>query len=95
MTKNKSALNPRFNGNWNSYAGFGEIGDGLILDKWHHIAYTLSDLEKRLDIYVDGEWIGFYSIPIVKDQRVIFNDGPLHIGYAHDYYGFIGEIRYN
>ncbi|PKK76216.1 concanavalin A-like lectin/glucanase [Rhizophagus irregularis] len=92
LTKNNSALNPRFKGNWSNYVGFSEIGDGLILDKWHHIAYTLSDLEKRLDIYVDGEWIGFYSIPIVKDQRVIFNDGPLHIGCAHNYYGFIGEI---
>ncbi|CAG8511320.1 uncharacterized protein OCT59_017712 [Rhizophagus irregularis] len=92
LTKNNSALTPRFKGNWSNYVGFSEIGDGLILDKWHHIAYTLSDLEKRLDIYVDGEWIGFYSIPIVKDQRVIFNDGPLHIGCAHNYYGFIGEI---
>jgi hypothetical protein len=88
-------LNPRFTGSWDWNAGFAEIGDGLILDKWYHIGYTLSDPEKRLDIYVNGEWIGFYSIPKVKEQRVIFNDGPLHIGYAYNSYGFIGEIRYN
>ncbi|GBC05215.1 hypothetical protein RclHR1_00610027 [Rhizophagus clarus] len=92
LTKNKSVLNPRFTGNWDRNAGFAEIGDGLTLNKWYHIAYTLSDSEKRLDIYIDGEWIGFYSIPKVKDQRVIFNDGPLHIGRSHNCNGFIGEI---
>ncbi|CAG8593442.1 5554_t:CDS:2, partial [Dentiscutata heterogama] len=69
-----------------------ELGDGLLLEKWYHIAYTLSDSEKRLDVYIDGEWLGFYSIQDFKKQRVIFNDGPLYIGKAYDL-GFNGEIR--
>ncbi|CAG8708057.1 1410_t:CDS:2 [Cetraspora pellucida] len=80
-------------GNWDSNAGIMELGDGLSLQRWYHIAYTLSDSEKRLDVYLDGEWLGFYSIQEVKKQRVIFNDGPLHIGKAFSWNGFNGEIR--
>ncbi|RIB12804.1 hypothetical protein C2G38_1785373 [Gigaspora rosea] len=68
------------------------VGDELLLQKWYHIAYTLSDPKKRLDIYVDGEWVGHYSIQDVKKQRVIFNDGPLYIGQAFSRDGFNGEI---
>ncbi|RIB24088.1 hypothetical protein C2G38_737597 [Gigaspora rosea] len=68
------------------------VGDELLLQKWYHIAYTLSDPEKRLDIYVDGEWVGHYSIQDVKKQSVIFNDGPLYIGQAFSRDGFNGEI---
>ncbi|CAG8725084.1 12972_t:CDS:1, partial [Dentiscutata heterogama] len=92
LTGNKSKLHPRFTGNWNNNAGIMELGDGLSLQKWYHIAYTLSDSEKRLDVYVDGEWLGFYSIQDVKKQKVIFNDGPLHIGRAFSWGGFNGEI---
>jgi hypothetical protein len=80
LTENKSALHPRFTGNWSWNLGIYETDDGLSLDKWYHIAYTLSDPEKRLDIYLDGEWVGYYCIEKVKTQKVVFNDGPLHIG---------------
>ncbi|PKC04172.1 hypothetical protein RhiirA5_401586 [Rhizophagus irregularis] len=92
LTPNKSALHARFTGNWNSDVGVYEPDDGLLLNRWYHIAYTLSDPEKRLDIYIDGEWIGFYGISKIKVQKVIFNDGPLYIGRAHSYLGFNGEI---
>ncbi|CAG8680444.1 16087_t:CDS:2 [Rhizophagus irregularis] len=29
--------------NWDSNAGIWELDDGLALNKWYHIAYTLSD----------------------------------------------------
>ncbi|GBB87309.1 hypothetical protein RclHR1_13740004 [Rhizophagus clarus] len=93
LTPNKSALHPRFTGNWSSDVGIHDTNDGLLLDKWYHIAYTLSDPEKRLDVYLDGEWIRFYGISFVKEQKVIFNDAPLRIGCAsHGHRGFNGEI---
>ena len=50
--------------------------DRLLLNRWYHITYTLSDSEKRLNVYMDGEWIGYYSIQNVKTQKLSFNDGP-------------------
>ncbi|GBC05210.1 hypothetical protein RclHR1_00610022 [Rhizophagus clarus] len=91
LTANKSSLHPRFTGNWDSNAGIWDFNDGLLLNEWYHIAYTLSDPEKRLDIYLDGEWIGYYSIQQVKPQKVVFNDAPLHIG-RNSHHGFDGEI---
>ncbi|CAG8440495.1 4202_t:CDS:10 [Funneliformis caledonium] len=93
LTPNKSSLYARFTGNWNSNAGIFdvEIDDGLLLNKWYHLTYTLSDSEKRLDIYVDGEWVGFFGIQDVRTQKVVFNDRPLYIGRAYNM-GFNGEI---
>ncbi|CAG8527012.1 7041_t:CDS:2, partial [Dentiscutata heterogama] len=88
----KSAFHARFTGNWDNNAGIHEIGDGLLIQKWYHIAYTLSESKKRLDLYIDGEWIGFYSIQDVKKQCIIFNDGPLYIGQSFSARGFNGEI---
>ncbi|CAI2197971.1 6488_t:CDS:2, partial [Funneliformis geosporum] len=94
LVPDKFLLHPRFTGKLNKDLGINQLGDGLLLDKWYHIAYTLSDFEKRLDIYIDGEWVGFYSIQNVKTERVVFNDGPLYIGrsYIDSHNGFIGEI---
>ncbi|CAG8505657.1 37578_t:CDS:2 [Gigaspora margarita] len=90
----KTALHARFTGNWTNNAGIDEIGK-LLVQKWYHIAYTLSEPKKRLDIYIDGEWVGFYSIQDVKSQNIMFNDGPLYIGQAIGLDGFNGEIRYD
>ncbi|CAI2170442.1 5135_t:CDS:2 [Funneliformis geosporum] len=87
----KSTLHARFTGNWTNNAGIYELDDGLLLDRWYHLAYTLSDSEKRLDVYIDGEWVGFYCIQNVKTEKVVFNDGPLYIGRSFDN-GFNGEI---
>ncbi|GBC46652.2 uncharacterized protein OCT59_017718 [Rhizophagus irregularis] len=92
LVSNKSALHARFSGNWNSNVGIDVPDDGLLLNKWYHIAYTISDPEKRLDLYLDGEWIGFYGISNVKVQKVVFNDGPLHIGRSENNLGINGEI---
>ncbi|PKY52746.1 concanavalin A-like lectin/glucanase [Rhizophagus irregularis] len=92
LVSNKSVLHARFSGNWDSNVGIEVPDDGLLLNKWYHIAYTLSDPEKRLDIYVDGEWIGFYGITNVKVHKVVFNDGPLHIGRSENNLGINGEI---
>ncbi|GES75956.1 glycosyltransferase family 39 protein [Rhizophagus clarus] len=91
LSANKSTLNPRFSGNWRDSVGM-DISDGLSLNKWYHIAYTLSEPEKRLDLYKDGDWVGFYGINDVKTQKIVFNEGPLHIGRAFSYNGFDGEI---
>ncbi|CAG8569466.1 10238_t:CDS:2 [Funneliformis caledonium] len=58
------------------------------MDFWYHLAYTLSDSEKRLDIY--SEWVGFYCIQTLKRKDTL-NDGPLYIGRSFDN-GFNGEI---
>ncbi|CAJ0850593.1 1291_t:CDS:2 [Entrophospora sp. SA101] len=88
---NKTTLYARFSGNWACDAGIGETTAKLSLNKWHHISYTLSDFKKRLDLYIDSSWIGFYGIENVQTQKVLFNTGPLHIGSAFDQ-GFTGEI---
>nr|CAG8648573.1 15640_t:CDS:2 [Entrophospora candida] len=89
---NKTTLHARFSSNWNRNVGIGET-TALSLDKWHHLSYTLSDSEKRLDLYIDCSWVGFYSIQDVRTQNVLFNTGPLHIGSAFNP-GITGEIRY-
>ncbi|CAB4481417.1 unnamed protein product [Rhizophagus irregularis] len=94
LTKDKSTLHPRFSGDWNYDVGISSLGDGLTLNRWYHITYTISDPEKRLDIYIDGEWEGYYCIQNVKTQKVVFNDGPLHIGRSFNWKGFNGEISH-
>ncbi|GBC04130.1 hypothetical protein RclHR1_05520018 [Rhizophagus clarus] len=89
---NNSKLHPRFTGNWNDNAGIYALGDGLLLNKWYHITYTLSDPEKRMDIYIDGVWVAFYAIENVQLHKVNFNDKPLIIGWAID--GKISNFRY-
>ncbi|CAJ0637371.1 12947_t:CDS:2, partial [Entrophospora sp. SA101] len=79
LTSNNK-LHPRFTGNWNWNAGIDELATELSLNKWYHISYTLSDSEKRLDIYIDGLWVGFYGIQEVQTQKVLFNTEELVIG---------------
>ncbi|CAJ0759769.1 3371_t:CDS:2 [Entrophospora sp. SA101] len=96
LCPNKTTMHARFSGNWNRNVGIGETATQLSLNKWHHISYTLSDLEKRLDLYIDCSWVGYYGIQNVQTQNVLFNTGPLHIGLAYDgkLTGITGEIRY-
>ncbi|RGB31885.1 concanavalin A-like lectin/glucanase domain-containing protein, partial [Rhizophagus diaphanus] len=89
---NNSKLHPRFTGNWKDNVGLGEVGDGLLLNKWYHITYTLSDSEKRMDIYINGVWTAFYAIENVQMHKIKFNDKPLDIGWSID--GEIGNFRY-
>nr|CAG8480436.1 9182_t:CDS:2 [Entrophospora candida] len=67
MTSDKTILHARFTGNWN--VGIGETVTQLSLNKWHHISYTLSDSEKRLDIYIDCLWAGYYDIQNVQSAK--------------------------
>ncbi|CAG8707889.1 5951_t:CDS:2, partial [Funneliformis caledonium] len=76
LMPNKFSLQACFTGNWSYTAGISGLGDELLLDRWYHVAYTLSDPEKRADLYIDGEWVGSYSIHNIKKQKVVFNDGP-------------------
>ncbi|RGB35650.1 hypothetical protein C1646_759050 [Rhizophagus diaphanus] len=94
LSAHMSNLHPQFSGNWLDIVGIG-IDDRLTLNKWYHLAITLSDPEMRSDFYIDGEWVGFNSVNKVKTQKIVFNDGPLHIGRAFYYKGFNGEIRYD
>ncbi|CAG8525035.1 28384_t:CDS:2 [Dentiscutata erythropus] len=65
----------------------------FLLNRWYHIAYTLSEPEKRMNFYIDGKWIGSYSITNVQSQSIIFNDGPLYIGKHLTRSGFTGQIK--
>uniref|UniRef100_U9U8L7 Concanavalin A-like lectin/glucanase n=1 Tax=Rhizophagus irregularis (strain DAOM 181602 / DAOM 197198 / MUCL 43194) TaxID=747089 RepID=U9U8L7_RHIID len=87
---NNSKLYPRFTGNWNDNVGINTVGDRLLLNKWYHITYTLSDTEKRMDIFINGVWTAFYAIENVQMHRVKFNDKQLDIGWCVD-----GEIRHD
>ncbi|CAG8533223.1 33542_t:CDS:2, partial [Racocetra persica] len=58
-------------------------------------AYTLSNTEKRMDVYVDGIWAGFTSVEQVLSQSVIFNDSPLYIGKDSFFNGITGQISNN
>ena len=79
---NNSKLHPHFTGNWNDNVGINTVGDGLLLNKWYHITYTLSDPEKRMDIFINGVWTAFYAIENVQMHRVKFNDKQLDIGWC-------------
>ncbi|CAG8470015.1 concanavalin A-like lectin/glucanase domain-containing protein [Gigaspora rosea] len=82
--------------------GFSITGDSFVwiklvgyefqLYRWYHIAYTLSDSEKRIYFYIDGKWIGSYSIIMIQCQSFIFNDEPLYIGKHPLWSGFLGQI---
>ncbi|KAF0424507.1 concanavalin A-like lectin/glucanase [Gigaspora margarita] len=67
-------------------------GYGFLLNRWYHIAYTLSDSEKRMNFYIDGKWVGSYSIQRIQSQSIIFNDEPLYIGKHPIYHGLNGQI---
>ena len=68
--------------------------DNLLLNQLYHITYTVSDPEKRMDLYIDGKWTAFASVSRVQSQSVIFNNAPLYIGYDTFYNGITGQIRY-
>ncbi|CAG8586077.1 1201_t:CDS:1, partial [Racocetra fulgida] len=77
----------------NSDSGIDMDGYGFLLNRWYHIAYTLSDSEKRINFYIDGKWVGSYSLKNIQLQSITFNDGPLYIGKHLSFDGFTGEIR--
>ncbi|CAG8614854.1 16459_t:CDS:2 [Funneliformis caledonium] len=93
LIPNKSSFHVRFSSNWSDNVGIQEVWDGLLLDRWYHLAYTISDSEKRLDFYIDGKWVGFDCIPNIKTGKVVFNDGPLYIGQTFKN-GDISNFRY-
>ncbi|CAJ0751535.1 3929_t:CDS:2, partial [Entrophospora sp. SA101] len=92
-------LDAYFSGNWSGYVAIDcSTTPPLSLNKWYHIAYTISDSEKRLDLYIDGELARCYSLYDVKTENILFNDGPLYIGKAHSYdavNGAISNFRYH
>jgi len=71
-------------------------GYGFLLNRWYHIAYTVSDPEKRMNFYIDGKWVGTYSLTKIQSQYIMFNSGPLYIGNHPNWNGngFAGQIRY-
>ncbi|RIB01979.1 concanavalin A-like lectin/glucanase domain-containing protein [Gigaspora rosea] len=70
--------------NWSHYIS---AGNNLELNKWYHIAYTLSEPQKRMEFYVNGELVGYTN---VKD--IIFNEFPLKIGHSDKYPDFQGQM---
>jgi len=94
LTPNTSVPHPRFSITSINNYGIDVYGFGLLPNRWYHLAYTLSDPEKRMDFYIDGEWTGYLSITLVQTQHVLFNDAPLYIGYDFFHDGITGQIRY-
>ncbi|RIB25991.1 hypothetical protein C2G38_2241025 [Gigaspora rosea] len=54
--------------------------------------YTLSNPDKRMNLYIDGEWVGSFSMTNIHWQSFIFNNEPLYIGRNFDLNGFTGQI---
>ncbi|RIB28090.1 hypothetical protein C2G38_2028819 [Gigaspora rosea] len=74
------------NSNWNINVTAAE--NKLELNKWYHIAYTLSEPQKRMELYVNSKLIGFKEIKEIK-----VNESPLKIGHSGTYADFQGEMR--
>ncbi|CAG8480159.1 10990_t:CDS:10 [Gigaspora rosea] len=74
------------NGNWDKHI---TAETKIELNKWYHIAYTLSEPQKRMELYVDGELVGYTD---AKD--IIFNEFPLKIGHSDRFTDFQGQMRY-
>ncbi|CAJ0912549.1 17567_t:CDS:2, partial [Entrophospora sp. SA101] len=81
-------LHVRFSGYLNNNDGINKLACTLSLNKWYHISYTLSDFEKKLLLYINGELAGSYNI----QQKVSFNNGPLYVGRSFNHGGFNGEV---
>ncbi|CAG8499967.1 37146_t:CDS:2 [Gigaspora margarita] len=71
----------------NSWAHFISVGNNLELNKWYHIAYTLSEPQKRMEFYVNGELVGY-----TDEKDIIFNEFPLKIGHSDKYSDFQGQM---
>src|SRR5436190_2243439 len=93
LNPTSSSPHSQFSTNVSVYTGIDSVGNGLALNQWYHLAYTLSDPQKRLDFYIDGVWLGFKSIQNVQGEYVLFNDSPLFIGKDTIYNGVTGQIR--
>ncbi|CAG8473751.1 687_t:CDS:2 [Gigaspora rosea] len=53
-------------------------GYGLLLNQWYHVAYTLSNLDKRMNFYIDGEWVGSLSITYIQSYSMMGEDPTKH-----------------
>ncbi|CAG8525056.1 28385_t:CDS:2 [Dentiscutata erythropus] len=93
LTSGYSTPNPSLSITGRIDNGFTANDYGFQLNQWYHIAYTLSEPKKRMNFYIDGKWIGSYTITNVQSQSIIFNDGPLYIGKHLTWSGFTGQIR--
>ncbi|CAJ0880181.1 6256_t:CDS:2, partial [Entrophospora sp. SA101] len=50
LTPQKSALHPRYTTNIDMNRGIdGIFGNEILFNRWYHIAYILSNIEKRMD----------------------------------------------
>jgi hypothetical protein len=89
LTPSKSAPHARFSVKDYFNVGINSVGSGLLLNRWYHLAYTLSDSEKKLEFYIDGE-----LADLLPTKQIVFNVAPLYIGYDNIYNGITGQIRY-
>ncbi|CAG8701873.1 25367_t:CDS:2, partial [Gigaspora rosea] len=92
LKPNDSVPCPRFSTTGSADVGFVMSGYGFLLNRWYHIAYTLSNPDKRMNFYIDGEWVGSFSMTNIQVESFIFNEGPLFIGKHLEWKGFTGQI---
>ncbi|CAG8469997.1 7949_t:CDS:2 [Gigaspora rosea] len=94
LADGNSSPHPRLTITNMSYVGI-DLGDyGFLINRWYHIAHTVSDSDKRMNFYINGKWMGSYSIQNIQSQSVIFNDEPLYIGKNPGVNGKISNFRY-
>ncbi|KAF0562327.1 concanavalin A-like lectin/glucanase [Gigaspora margarita] len=61
--------------------------NNLELNKWYHITYTLSEPQKRMELYVNGKLVGSAGTNDIE-----FNEFPLKIGHSDSYKDFQGQM---
>ncbi|CAG8589404.1 5997_t:CDS:2 [Diversispora eburnea] len=92
----KCTLYPRYSSNKDWDLGTGPpaqtLSEELQLNRWYHIAVTVSDIEKRLDLFVDGIKIESGCIAQVIKEHVEFNEQPFSVGHTGSVPGFNGQI---
>ncbi|CAG8722924.1 19512_t:CDS:2, partial [Gigaspora margarita] len=86
FSPNDSKLHPNCSVN-NKLNYYISAGNSLELNKWYHIAYTLSEPQKRMELYVNGELIGYTDV-----KNIIFNEFPLKIWHSDKYPDFQGQM---
>ncbi|KAF0562328.1 concanavalin A-like lectin/glucanase [Gigaspora margarita] len=86
FSPNDSKLHPNCSVN-NKLNYYISAGNSLELNKWYHIAYTLSEPQKRMELCVNGELIGYTDV-----KNIIFNEFPLKIGHSDKYPDFQGQM---
>ncbi len=79
------------NGAWKEF----KAKNRLDVNRWHHVAVTLSDETRRLTLYIDGKSILSEEVDFDDDLMLIHANAPLSIGLNTDLLSPLPSERYS